>query len=141
MDHVSKQIRSEIMSHVPSKNTSTEIKVRRVLHRMGFRFRLHRRDLPGHPDIVLPKRRLAIFVHGCFWHGHEGCKKAAIPKSNVEYWGKKIEGNRLRDAQTMIALSRLDWKPAVIWQCETQDEDSLEHLLGSIVEKSQECGE
>ena len=93
-DVFSKSKRSEIMSHIGQKDTQPEIVVRKMLHRMGYRFRLHRKDLPGKPDIVLPKYRKVIFVHGCFWHGHEGCPRAALPETNREFWEQKVEKNK-----------------------------------------------
>lgn len=105
------------MSRIRSADTKPEIAVRSLLHRMGYRFRLHRRDLPGTPDIVLPGRAAAIFVHGCFWHGH-ACKRSKMPKSRQDYWVEKIEGNRRRDARKRRALKALGWRVVVVWECE-----------------------
>lgn len=113
--------RSEIMQSVRQKNTKPEVKVRQALHALGFRFRLHRRDLPGSPDIVLPKFRTVIFVHGCFWHRHPGCKYASTPKSRQEYWLPKFESNVRRDAIKEAQLKELGWRVLVVWECETKN--------------------
>lgn len=112
------------MQSVKSKDTKPELVVRRLLHSLGYRFRLHRKDLPGRPDIVLPRHRKAIFVHGCFWHLH-GCPKGQVPKSRLDYWLPKLEGNVTRDKTKIEQLESLGWKVHVIWQCETADLDSL----------------
>lgn len=114
--------RSRNMARIRAKDTGPELRVRRVAHAMGLRFRLHRSGLPGNPDLVFPRRRLAMFVHGCFWHGH-GCQRGGKgPKSNIQYWGPKIERTRARDASAMQALERLGWRVAVLWECELRDE-------------------
>jgi DNA mismatch endonuclease (patch repair protein) len=117
VDTVSKATRSLIMSKVPRRDTSLEIRVRKALHKAGLRFRLHRSDLPGTPDIVMPSRRTAIFVHGCFWHGH-GCKRSHPPSSNQSYWLPKIKENQERDREKSEQLNVLGWRTAVIWECE-----------------------
>jgi DNA mismatch endonuclease, patch repair protein len=109
------------MARISSKHTKPEIRVRRALHSRGFRFRLHRIDLPGKPDIVLPKWNLAIFVNGCFWHQHPGCTLASKPKTNTEYWGPKLLRNVKRDRRNRAALRRAGWRVAVIWECQTRD--------------------
>ena len=119
MDHVDSSNRSRIMAAVKSRDTGPELEVRRAMHRQGFRFRLHRRDLPGSPDLVLPKHKVALFVHGCFWHSH-GCRKSKLPKSNVQYWTAKIEQNVNRDYRVRRDLEGLGWKWRVIWQCEVE---------------------
>lgn len=121
--------RRRIMQSVRTKDTGPEWIVRRLLHRQGYRFRLHSRHLPGRPDIVLPSRRIAIFVHGCFWHGHE-CRKGRLPKSRLEYWQPKIAANRHRDTKNVKELAALGWRVMVVWQCETREVD---RLLGSLV--------
>ena len=110
-DVFDKKKRSEIMSSVKSKDTKPELIVRNLLHLMGYRFRLHREDLPGSPDIVLPKYKTVIFVHGCFWHGHEGCPRAKLPKTNTEVWRGKIEKNIERDQRNICELKSLGWTP------------------------------
>lgn len=131
-DHLSAEARSALMSRIRGKDTQPELAVRRLLHAMGFRFRLHRRDLPGTPDIVLPGRRKAIFVHGCFWHGH-GCGCARLPKSRVEYWGPKIAANRARDGRKAAALRRAGWSVAAVWECQLRKPDSLEKRLARFL--------
>ncbi|KAA2285085.1 very short patch repair endonuclease [Arenimonas fontis] len=135
MDRLPPQRRSWLMSRVRSVDTGPELLVRSVLHRLGFRFRLHRRDLPGTPDIVLPGRRTVVFVHGCFWHGHR-CKKGRIPKTRVSYWRSKIEVNRKRDARVRRRLRAMGWRVLTVRECEIRDLKRLEmKLLRSIVSK------
>ena len=109
--------RSRIMAAIKGKNTTPEKIVRSLLHQMGYRFRLHQRTLPGVPDIVLPIHKKVIFVHGCFWHGHSGCKRASLPKTNKSFWRKKILGNKARDISARKKLNRMGWKSMVVWQC------------------------
>ena len=118
-DTMDKEARSRTMAKVKSKNTGPEMAVRRLLHRAGHRYRLHRPDLPGKPDLVFPKHRLALFIHGCFWHRH-GCKRSTTPKSNAEYWAEKFRRNKERDHENREALEGLGWKHRVIWECEAQ---------------------
>ncbi len=113
------------MALVKSKNTRPEMLVRRLVHRAGFRYTLHGKDLPGRPDIVFSKRRKVIFINGCFWHGHEQCKLARVPKSNVSFWTEKIQRNRERDSRVQEALHVLGWSVLVIWECEMHNEDAL----------------
>lgn len=131
-DHLSKERRSWLMSRVPSKNTGPELIVRRAAHALGLRFRLHRGDLPGRPDIVFPKRRIALFVHGCFWHRHEGCRLASNPKSRADFWQKKFDGNVARDRAAIISLQNQGWKVAIIWECETRAGADLRSRLQEI---------
>ncbi|MCA8905799.1 MAG: DNA mismatch endonuclease Vsr [Hyphomonas sp.] len=123
-DRVTPGTRSRIMAAVKQKDTSVELRIRRELHRRGYRYRLHAKNLPGRPDIVFPARRKVIFVHGCFWHGHD-CSKGALPKSRIDYWSEKISGNRARDMRTIGELSRMGWTSLVVWQCELQEWDML----------------
>lgn len=129
MDIVSKEKRHQIMSAVKNKNTKPELAVRSFLHRSGFRFRLHRGDLPGCPDIVLPKYRTVVFVHGCFWHRHPGCSRTTLPKTNTQFWERKFAENVDRDMVNREALSELGWKVIVIWECEVKDESYQSLLL------------
>ncbi len=132
MDRLSPERRSWLMSRIKGANTKPELEVRSLLHRMGYRFRLHRRDLPGTPDIVLPGRATVVFVNGCFWHGH-ACKRSKMPKSRESYWVAKIEGNRLRDARKRRRLKALGWKVVVVWECELGKPERLaEKLRGAI---------
>lgn len=113
--------RSRIMRAVKGADTAPEMTVRRMAHRMGYRFRLHRKDLPGKPDLVFPKLHKVVFVHGCFWHGHDCARGARMPKSNVEYWRAKISRNVVRDAAHLAALESKGWRAAVIWECELKN--------------------
>lgn len=120
--------RRRIMQSVGQKNTGPEITVRRIAFALGYRFRLHRRCLPGSPDLVFPSRRKVIFVHGCFWHGH-GCPKGQLPKSGAEYWVPKIERNKERDAIAVTSLAKLGWKSLTVWQCEIKNIESTKQIL------------
>lgn len=137
VDFVTKEKRSEIMRAVGTKNTRPEIRLRSIIHSLGYRFRLHRKELPGTPDLVFPKYKKVVFVHGCFWHGHEGCPKARLPKSNTEYWKNKIENNRARDQRTIDELEALGWKSSVVWQCEIKkkNEDKLKENIQGFLSK------
>jgi DNA mismatch endonuclease, patch repair protein len=135
-DQLSSQRRSWNMSRIKSRDTVPELAVRKVLYRMGYRYRLHSPAIPGKPDIVLKRYRAAIFVHGCFWHRHPGCKFAYTPKSRVEFWTKKFEVNVYRDEIVKKQLSDLGWKYLIIWECETKSTETIEHLLrGFLSEK------
>ena len=129
VDDRSVEARSRGMAAVQNKNTKPEIAVRRVLHRMGYRFRLHVRDLPGNPDVVLPRHKVCIFVHGCFWHQHSGCSRATVPSSNTEFWRSKFEKNVARDSFVQSELKRLGWRVCVVWTCLVKDEVKLEKIL------------
>jgi DNA mismatch endonuclease (patch repair protein) len=124
--------RRYIMQSVGTKDTGPEMIVRRLLHRMGYRYRLHRKDLPGNPDIVFPGRHKAIFIHGCFWHGHD-CPKGRLPKSRIDYWLPKIERNKERDASAVEKLKAEGWDTLTIWQCEIKDRTSLETTLRNFL--------
>ena len=128
-DRITKLHRSWNMSRIRSKDTSPEIQVRSLLHRLGYRFRIHRNDLPGKPDIVLPRYRVVVLVHGCFWHRHPGCKFAYTPKSRVEFWKKKFAGNVKRDAMNLEALKTAGWRVITVWECELKDLNSLKASL------------
>lgn len=120
MDIFSPEKRSQVMSRIRSKDTKPEKIIRSILHKLGFRFRINRKDLPGKPDIVLPKYKTVIFVHGCFWHQHEGCKIASKPKSNSEYWKAKFTKNIERDKKTQEDLRVMGYRVIVIWECEVK---------------------
>jgi DNA mismatch endonuclease (patch repair protein) len=132
-DTVSKEQRSRNMSLIKSTETKPEAFVRSVLHRLGFRFRKNVKTLPGKPDIVLPKYKTVIFVHGCFWHQHQGCRRSTIPKSNVDYWKPKLLRNTERDIQHKKALEDAGWQVFVIWECETKKVNELVELLETRV--------
>ena len=108
-----------MMSRIGARDTAPEMAIRKALHRAGYRFRLHRKDLPGRPDLVLPKHRAVIFVHGCFWHGHEGCRDFRVPKTNVVFWQNKIGRNMERDQEALMKLASLGWRTLVVWECVT----------------------
>ncbi|NOY75703.1 MAG: DNA mismatch endonuclease Vsr [Kiritimatiellaeota bacterium] len=133
-DTISKSKRSWVMSRIGSENTKPEKRVRSLLYAMGYRFRLHRKDLPGKPDITLAKHKTAIFVHGCFWHRHENCSKNRLPKSNIDFWREKFDKNVARDAENIRELRGLGWRVEVIWECETSDLDALKQRLSEIFE-------
>lgn len=124
--------RSRTMRAVRSRDTGPEMIVRRFLHAAGLRFRLHDRHLPGVPDLVFPGRRVALFVHGCFWHQHPGCRAAARPNSRSDYWNRKLDGNVARDARHLVELTAAGWRTLVIWECETRDPQRLAALAASI---------
>ena len=136
MDHVTTEKRSEIMRAVRPQDSGPEMTVRRLLHKRGYRYRLHGKDLPGSPDIVFRPRKKAVFVHGCFWHGHHGCRKARLPKSRADYWRGKIEKNRDRDRRNMAALENIGWRAVVIWQCELRDINKVQSKLISFLESN-----
>ena len=134
-DNLTAEQRRKNMSAIKSRHTKPEIIVRSMLHRLGFRFRLHNKKLPGKPDIILPKYKTVIFVHGCFWHQHKGCKRSTIPKSNTDYWIPKLTGNVKRDVQHKADLKKSGWNVAVVWECETKDADNLAKKLKKIFAK------
>ena len=123
--------RSRNMSAIRSKNTKPEIAVRKLLHSMGYRFRLHRKDLPGSPDIVLPKYKTVIFVHGCFWHRHENCKYATTPKTRREFWENKFSANKIRDQKIHKEIKILGWKSIIIWECQLKGD--MKRLLTELL--------
>lgn len=117
------------MANVKGKNTKPELLVRSMLHKMGYRFRLYRKDLPGNPDITLPKFQKVIFVHGCFWHGHEKCKRSKRPTTNREFWDEKLNKNLLRDKRNIEELNNKGWKSLIVWTCEVKDKNRLKQKL------------
>ncbi len=134
MDTLTASQRSHRMSLVRDKNTKPEWVVRRLVHGMGFRYRLHRRDLPGRPDLVFPSRRRVIFVHGCFWHRHANCRLARWPKSRLAFWKPKLEENRARDVRHLRELNRLGWRSMIIWECELSNLDRIEKVARIFLE-------
>ncbi|MFZ5811310.1 MAG: very short patch repair endonuclease [Thermodesulfobacteriota bacterium] len=136
MDKISKEKRSWTMSRVKGKDTSPEKIVRSLLHRLGYRFRLHRKDLPGRPDVVLPKKRIAIFVHGCFWHRHEGCPRATTPRTNQDYWLQKFSRNVARDKKAFSDLTALGWSVIVVWECEMKNIPLLTERFSTLLKSS-----
>ena len=133
-DKLTPEQRSAHMSRIRSRDTKPEMVVRKALHRMGFRFRLQARELPGRPDIVMRPRRVAVFVHGCFWHQHPGCRGSRSPGSNTDYWIHKLQRNAERDATALAALRAAGWRTLVIWECEAKPGDELEARLRSFLD-------
>jgi DNA mismatch endonuclease (patch repair protein) len=136
MDIVSPERRSAMMSGIRSRDTKPEVVVRSLVHRLGYRFRLHRRDLPGTPDLVFPGRRKVILVHGCFWHRHSGCRFAYEPKSNVERWRAKFAVNVARDERVQRELKGLGWDILTVWECETADIEMLTRNLTDFLDNA-----
>lgn len=132
MDTIDPARRSQLMSRIRSKDTKPEIAVRQILHRLGYRFRLHRKDLPGRPDIVLPRHRKIVLVHGCFWHGHT-CRLASKPKSNESYWTGKIAKNKERDGRNLAALEEAGWTVLELWECDVRKSEGLEDRLAAFM--------
>ncbi|HVH74366.1 MAG TPA: very short patch repair endonuclease [Stellaceae bacterium] len=132
MDTICSKKRSAIMARIKGKNTTPELAVRHAAHKLGLRFRLHRRDLPGCPDLVFARYRLVLFVHGCFWHQHANCKRSNIPKSRLEYWSPKLARNIERDRKNTEELQRLGWKVGMIWECETEAPELLGGRISSL---------
>jgi DNA mismatch endonuclease, patch repair protein len=128
-DIFSPEKRSQVMSKVRSKDTKPEIVIRRLLHSLGYRFRLYRKELPGNPDIVLPKYKTVIFVNGCFWHQHEGCKKSKLPISNSLFWSVKLQKNVERDKKNIERLEDLGWQVLLIWECQLRDLSTIEEMI------------
>jgi DNA mismatch endonuclease, patch repair protein len=136
-DAFSKEKRSQIMASVRSIETKPEIFVRKFLFSKGFRYRKNDKMLPGSPDIVLPKYKTVIFVHGCFWHGHKNCKASVLPKSNIEYWVSKISSNMNRDKKKNLELKKLGWNVIIIWECQIKNSDIRILKLNKLIEKSE----
>jgi len=143
MDFMKPETRSALMAQIRSKNTKPEMLVRRLIHGMGLRYRLHRKDLPGKPDIVLPKWKAVIFVNGCFWHQHpsDTCRASAIPTSRREYWVPKLARTVARDAENVAALEALGWRVLVLWECELRNEGALKAEIGSFLRLHQSLPE
>ena len=137
MDRLTAEQRSWNMSRIKGRDTGPERRVRSLLHRLGFRFSLKRRDLPGRPDIVLASYSTAMFVHGCFWHRHKNCRNSVLPKTRPEFWLTKLNGNVERDRRSAIALKDLGWKVLTVWECEVSDESKLSRKLLAALPKSQ----
>ena len=131
MDRISKEHRSWNMSRIRGKDTAPELTVRSLLHRLGYRFRLHPKDLPGKPDIVLPKYQTVIFVHGCYWHRHKKCRYAYTPKTRIDFWKKKFEENVKRDTLTRKRLRELGWRIIIVWECQIRDLEALAKRLST----------
>lgn len=129
VDTLTPEERSERMSRVRAQGTKPEMKLRRLIHGMGFRYRLHCRDLPGKPDLVFPGRRSIIFMHGCFWHRHEGCGLARLPKSKRAFWSAKLEANKERDQKNISTLEAAGWRVLVIWECQLRDEGEVREVV------------
>ncbi|GGC12552.1 very short patch repair endonuclease [Novosphingobium endophyticum] len=135
-DRLTPEARSAHMRLIRKVNTKPELVVRRVAHRLGYRFRLHRRDLPGTPDLVFPRLRKTILVHGCFWHQHPGCRLARLPKSRPEYWLPKLRRNKERDAAALEALENLGWQVLVLWECDVASEDAVADVVQSFLREA-----
>lgn len=133
VDVFTKSKRSEVMSRIRGRDTKPERAVRSILHRLGYRFRLHRTDLPGKPDIVLPRSKIVIFVHGCFWHRHKDCRFAYTPKTRTEFWLKKLESNVAHDHKVQTQLSELGWFVITVWECELRTPEKLARRLDDAV--------
>lgn len=139
-DIYDKEKRSEIMSHIRGKNTKPEVALRKALFSQGFRYRINDKRLPGKPDIVLPKYKTAIFIHGCFWHGHEGCIYAYTPKTNTEFWVQKVQGNKERDTRIQTLLETQGWNVIVVWECEIKGREQLFEVASQISAKLKKQG-
>jgi DNA mismatch endonuclease (patch repair protein) len=133
MDKLDPTRRSENMRRIRSKDMKPELVVRSLVHQLGFRFRLHRRELPGSPDLVFPRHRKIVFVHGCFWHQHSGCREGRVPNTRKEYWEPKLSRNRERDQTSLAALSQSGWSTLVVWECETKDTEALASRLRAFL--------
>lgn len=135
VDNISKKERSRVMSLVKQKDTGPEIAVRSFLHRRGFRYRLHDKRLPGKPDMVFPKYKCVLFIHGCFWHGHHdpNCKLARTPKSNIKFWKEKVVSNQKRDERNISKLKKMGWRVLLVWECQIRETRVLETLVQKII--------
>jgi DNA mismatch endonuclease (patch repair protein) len=138
MDTIAGDHRSWLMSRVKGSNTKPEIVVRQVAHALGLRFRLHAKDLPGRPDILFPRHRIVIFVHGCFWHRHAGCKKTTMPKTRVEFWQRKFDANIARDRLAEEQLQAAKWRVETVWECQTRSQEVLRSKLTDVFDLRKE---
>lgn len=136
VDKIAPQLRSKIMQSIRGKDTRPELAIRKMLHRLGYRFRIHKKGLPGTPDIYLAKHRTAVFVHGCFWHGHQGCRRAQMPTTNQEFWASKIERTIQRDADAVDSLESQGIRVLTIWQCELREPIAIERRIAAHFEAS-----
>jgi len=136
MDKLTRSQRSALMARIKGKNTMPEMLVRSAAHRLGLRFSLHRKDLKGSPDIVFPKHHTVVFVHGCFWHQHAGCRRASVPTSRADYWKAKLARNKERDAQAAVELKAAGWRVAVIWECDVKNADKLNAKLKRLFHRA-----
>ncbi|MFP4896827.1 very short patch repair endonuclease [Paraburkholderia sp. EG304] len=141
MDSLTPAERSERMSRIKGKNTKPELIVRSLVHRMGYRYRLHPKELPGRPDLVFASRRKVIFVHGCFWHRHEGCHLARLPKSRLDFWQPKLEANAERDKAVELRLTELGWKVLTIWECEVKEGAALASRVRAFLDDTENNNE
>ena len=135
VDTVSPEVRSRIMARVKSKGMKPEMAVRRLLHGLGYRYRLHKSDLPGKPDMAFPSRRKVVFVNGCFWHNHAGCPRVRIPATNREYWTAKLERNQARDERNLALLAERGWAAMTVWECELRDMPAAAERLTEFLEE------
>ena len=131
-DRFSEEQRSYVMSRIKSKDTKPEMILRKSLHQLGFRYRLHSSDLPGKPDMIFPKFRICIFVHGCFWHRHEGCPRSTMPKTNTLFWQEKFHRNKNRDIENVIRLFDLGWRVEIVWECELSTHEKRLHVIDKL---------
>jgi len=138
MDTLTPKARSERMSRIRARHTKPELSVRSLVHRMGYRFRLHGAALPGKPDLVFPSRQKVIFVHGCFWHRHTGCALARMPKSRLDFWKPKLDANKRRDGLNRQRLTALGWRSLVIWECQVQSSAKLEYRIKTFLTKGKQ---
>lgn len=137
VDSVSPEVRSRIMAQVKSKGMKPEMQVRRLLHGLGYRYRLHSKDLPGRPDIVFPSRCKVVFVNGCFWHKHAGCPRVRIPATNRDYWLAKLERNRVRDERNLALLREGGWIAMTVWECQLKDMEAVTESLTRFLESGE----
>lgn len=137
MDHVLPEKRSRNMAAIQSTNTKPELAVRRLVHGMGYRYRLHAKELPGKPDIVFPSRKKIVFVHGCFWHHHQGCRYATSPKTRMNFWNEKFAQNVARDRRNRLALKKAGWTVMIVWQCELKNSEKLARRIDGFLQKNE----